>query len=62
MYCQSRPSISIEDGTLQQIINNDIVPLVPFYNDWSEAAFIMDYERIIDKVLEKSGPIGANEL
>jgi hypothetical protein len=44
------PSINIEDSSLKEIIENDIAPLVPFYNDWSEAAFILDYEGIMDKV------------
>jgi len=47
------PSICIENSTLMQIIKNDIVPLVPFYNDWSEANFIICYEKILDKVLNK---------
>lgn len=45
------PSICIEDTSMRDIIANDIAPLVPFYNDWSEANFIMDYERILDTVL-----------
>lgn len=48
------PSICIEDSSLKQIIQNGIAPLVPFYNEWSEANFIMDYERILDAVLIKS--------
>jgi hypothetical protein len=47
------PTISIEDSSLQQIIKNGIVPLVPFYNEWSEASFVMDYERILDIVLSR---------
>ena len=47
------PSICIEDSTLKQIIDNGIAPLVPFYNEWSEANFIQDYEHIIEQVLEK---------
>lgn len=46
------PSICIEDASLRQIISNGIAPLVPFYNEWSEASFIMDYEQIMDRVLE----------
>jgi len=45
------PSICIEDSSFQHIVDNGIVPLVPFYNEWSEAAFIMDYERIIDEII-----------
>ena len=44
------PSICIEDSSLKEIIKNSIVPLVPFYNEWSEAAFINDYEQIFDRV------------
>ncbi len=47
----ANPSICIEDTSLTQIINNGIAPLVPFYNEWSEASFILDYEQILDKVL-----------
>jgi hypothetical protein len=47
------PSICIEDSSLTEIINNEIVPLVPFYNEWSEDNFILDYERILDKILGK---------
>lgn len=46
----ARPSICIEDTSLTKIINNGIVPLVPFYNEWSEANFIFGYEKILDKV------------
>jgi len=49
----ANPSICIEDTSLTQIINNGIAPLVPFYNEWSEASFILDYEQIIDRVLGK---------
>jgi hypothetical protein len=45
------PSICIEDTSLKMIISNGVLPLVPFYNEWSEAAFIADYEQIIDKIL-----------
>ncbi len=47
------PSICIEDSSLKQIIDNGIAPLVPFYCEWSEPNFILDYERILDKVLGK---------
>lgn len=46
------PSICIEDSSLREIINNDILPLVPFYNEWSEAAFIKDYEYIFDRLFQ----------
>ena len=47
----STPSVCVEDSSLTQIIKNGIAPLVPFYNDWSEARFIMRYERIMKSVL-----------
>lgn len=47
----STPSICIEDSNLREIISQGILPLVPFYNEWSEAAFIYDYEHIIDRIL-----------
>jgi hypothetical protein len=47
------PSICIEDSSLKQIIDNDIVPLVPFYNEWSEPAFVLDYERILSEVFSR---------
>lgn len=46
------PSICIEDSSLKEIINNGIAPLVSFNNEWSEASFIMDYDRILDKVFQ----------
>jgi FkbM family methyltransferase len=49
----ANPSICIEDSSLTQIINNGIAPLVPFYNEWSEASFIFNYEQILDQVLGK---------
>ncbi|HLO47167.1 MAG TPA: class I SAM-dependent methyltransferase [Kamptonema sp.] len=49
----AKPSICIEDSSLTQIINHGIAPLVPFYNEWSEASFIVNYEQILDKVLGK---------
>ncbi len=47
----AKPSICIEDSSLKQIIDNGIAPLVPFYNEWSEANFILDYERMLAQVL-----------
>ncbi|OCR01808.1 hypothetical protein BCD67_04750 [Oscillatoriales cyanobacterium USR001] len=55
------PSICIEDSSLMQIINNGIAPLVPFYNEWSEASFILNYEQILDQVLGKE-QIGKSNL
>ncbi len=49
----ANPSIFIEDSTLTEIIANGIAPLVPFYNEWSPANFLLDYERILDRVLGK---------
>ncbi len=47
------PSICIEDSSLKQIIGNGIAPLLPFYGEWGEPSFILDYERILDQVLGK---------
>jgi len=49
----SSPSICIDDSSLKQIIDNGVAPLIPFYDEWSEANFILDYERIIDQVLSQ---------
>jgi hypothetical protein len=56
------PSVLIEDATLTQIIGNGIAPLVPLYNDWSEARFIMCYERILDSVLPESHQVTSSEI
>jgi hypothetical protein len=45
------PSICIEDSNLRQIIDNGIAPLQMFYNEWSEANLIYDYEIIVEQVL-----------
>jgi hypothetical protein len=55
------PSIDIEKLSLQQIIDDGIVPLVPFYTEWSEAAFILDYERIISNILCSCSVSSPNE-
>jgi hypothetical protein len=47
----AKPSICIEDSSLKEIITNGTIPLEPFYKEWSEQAFIADYERILGKVL-----------
>ncbi|MFY9621697.1 MAG: hypothetical protein WAQ99_17925 [Pyrinomonadaceae bacterium] len=47
------PSICIEDSSLSRIIENGVTPLEPFYEEWSEANFILDYERILDEVFER---------
>ncbi|MEG3970455.1 methyltransferase domain-containing protein [Microcoleus sp. T2B6] len=44
-------NISVEHKTLKEIIQNGVAPLVPFYNEWSEDSFIVDYENILNKVL-----------
>lgn len=48
------PSICIEDTNMTQIINNGVVPLIPFYNQWSEANFILNHENIIDHLLNNN--------
>lgn len=47
----ANPSICIDNSSLRQIIKNDIAPLQTFYNEWSEANLIYDYERIVEQVL-----------
>ncbi len=44
------PSICIENISLRAIVANGVAPLVPFYHDWSEANFILAYERIFETV------------
>jgi hypothetical protein len=48
----AKPSICIEDSNLKEIIANGTAPLEPFYEKFSEKAFVKDYERILDKVLK----------
>ena len=50
------PSICIDDHTLPEILEAGIAPLVPYCNEWSEDAFILDYERIVGEMLEL-GPV-----
>ena len=54
------PSICIENSSLTKIIENGIVPLVPFYNEWREDNFILDYEKILDKILKKDQYLSLN--
>ena len=54
------PSICIENSSLTKIIENGIVPLVPFYNEWHEDNFILDYEKILDKILKKDQYLSLN--
>jgi len=39
--------------TLKQIIDNGIAPLERLYNQWTEPNLILDYERILDRVLNQ---------
>jgi hypothetical protein len=50
------PSICVEEKSLSQILEQGVAPLVPYMNDWSEAAFIMNYEEIMQKVLNNQPP------
>jgi hypothetical protein len=45
--------VSIEQNSLKSLISNDIVPLIPFMNDWSEPRMIMTFDNIFDKILGK---------
>jgi hypothetical protein len=49
----ANPSICIEDSSLKRIITNGIAPLEPFYDEWSEPNFILDYERILTDVFQR---------
>ena len=50
----ANPSICIEESSLTQIIENGVTPLEPFYEEWSEANFILDYERILNEVFHRA--------
>ena len=50
----ANPSICIEDSSLRRIIENGVTPLEPFYEEWSEANFVLDYERILDEVFARA--------
>lgn len=43
--------------TLKQIIDNGIAPLERFYDQWTEPNLILDYERILDRVLNNESRI-----
>lgn len=47
------PSICIEDSDLKQIMHNGFEPILQYYKEWNEPNLIWDYERIIEKVLNK---------
>lgn len=53
-----KEQICIEYTDLHSIIERGIAPLVPYYNQWDEAHFIMDYERILESVIIKGGRRG----
>ena len=44
-------------SSLKQIIANGIAPLERFYNQWTEPNLILDYERILDRVLNTQSQI-----
>lgn len=46
--------------TLKQIIDNGTAPLERFYNQWTEPNLVLDYERILDRVLNKQRHILEN--
>jgi hypothetical protein len=50
-----KEKICIEHTTLRSIIDRGIAPLVPYYSQWDEAHFIMDYERILETVIYEGG-------
>jgi SAM-dependent methyltransferase len=50
---RARPSICIEDSTIERITCNGFAPLSGYYEEWSERNFIWEYERVLDTVLAK---------
>jgi hypothetical protein len=48
------PSILVDKVPLKEIIKNGIKPLIPIYDEHSNAEFIKKYEYIISKVINKS--------
>ena len=51
------PSICIEDRSLREIMEQGIAPLIPFYSAWSEDAFLLDAESVLDRIFEKAGGV-----
>lgn len=47
------PSIVVGETSLKQIIANGFAPLEPYYAQWSEGAFVAEYERILLAILER---------
>lgn len=45
------PSICVKHNSLATIINNGFAPLQKFYDEWSPANLLWDYERIVDAIL-----------
>jgi hypothetical protein len=46
------PSIFIEDRSIKDILEDNIIPLEPYYEKWSKENLIKDYEYIIGRTLE----------
>lgn len=55
----AKPSVCVENNSLENIIENNTLPLEKYYAEWSEEMLRWDYERIADAVfsLEKIPPI-----
>jgi len=45
------PAICVKNNSLASIINNGFEPLQKFYDEWSPANLVWDYERIVDAIL-----------
>src|SRR5579862_5128650 len=52
----ARPSICVEDSSFHQIIANGTEPLRPYWEEWTEANLVWDYERIISNILARPLP------
>ena len=48
----TKPSICIEDSSLNEIMHNGVAPLQQYKNEWTAANLCWDYERIIKAALK----------
>lgn len=49
----SKPSISVTENSLTEIINNGTKPLTKYTKEWSTENLCWEYERIIDAILKR---------
>ncbi|MGI9448214.1 MAG: hypothetical protein ACR2NI_11220, partial [Pirellulales bacterium] len=45
------PEISIRNRSIREIVSDGIIPLVPFYNEWSEAMFQKKWQEFFCQAL-----------